>query len=385
VIALAVGLSASSAQAAPATPAASPPSSSAALAQMRTLYQQFATLSESFQEAEVTLGTRQREAAAATKRAHSAAISAEGHRGRIRHLVRSEARSDPFGTLGAMLSSDSPGQFAARVSLIDAVSSRRAAAVAEAARASAAAASAASRAETAVAAADKLARELRAQRADLKRRADQAAALFHRLSAAERQALTEAQTTAAAARASRSSQRTTPPSTAPPSTAPRSTAPPSTAPPSTAPPSTTPPSTTPPSATPPPSTPPPSTPPPTTAPAVSRRASVAVQTARAQIGDPYVWGATGPDAFDCSGLTSYSWKAAGVILPRTSREQYAAGVKVARSALRPGDLVYFGSPIYHVALYIGNNMMISAPQPGDVVKYQSLDAFSDYAGATRPG
>ena len=112
---------------------------------------------------------------------------------------------------------------------------------------------------------------------------------------------------------------------------------------------------------------------------------MAVQTARAQIGDPYVWGASGPDAFDCSGLTSYAWKAAGVILPRISREQYAAGVKVARSALLPGDLVYFGSPIYHVAIYIGNNMMISAPQPGDVVKYQSLDAFTDYAGATRPG
>jgi peptidoglycan DL-endopeptidase CwlO len=367
VVALAVGLSASSAQAAPATPAGSPPTSSAALAQMRTLYQQFATLSESYQEAEVTLGTRQREAAAATKRAHTAAIRAEGHRGRVRHLVRSEARSEPFGTLGAMLSSDSPGEFAARVGLIDAVSSRRAAAVAEAAKASAAAAGAASRAETAVAAADKLARDLRAQRADLKQRADRAAALFHRLSIAERQALTEAQTPDAAARASRSSQRTTPPSTAPPSTAPPSTAPPSTAPP---------PSTTPPSTAPPPTTPPP---------AVSSRASVAVQTARAQIGDPYVWGATGPDAFDCSGLTSYAWKAAGVILPRTSREQYAAGAKVARSALRPGDLVYFGSPIYHVALYIGNNTMISAPQPGDVVKYQSLDAFTDYAGATRPG
>jgi len=112
---------------------------------------------------------------------------------------------------------------------------------------------------------------------------------------------------------------------------------------------------------------------------------VAVATARAQIGKPYVWGATGPGSFDCSGLTSYAWKAAGVILPRTSREQYAAGVKVSRSALRPGDLVYFGSPIYHVALYVGSNTMISAPQPGDVVKYQSLDAFSDYAGATRPG
>jgi len=381
VVALAVGLSATSAQAAPTTPAPSPPRSSAsALAQMRTLYQQFATLSESFQEAEVTLGTRQKEAAVATQRAHTAAVAAESHRGRIRQLVRSEARSDPFGTFGAMLSSDSPGQFAARVSLIDAVSSRRAAAVAEAARASAAAAGAATRAQTAVASADKLARELGAQRADLKGRADQAAALFHRLSAAERQALTEAQTNDAAARTSRSSRRTAPPSTAPASTAPPSTAPPSAAPPTTAPRSTAPP-TAPPSTTPPRSTPPPPPPPP----AGSSRAGVAVATARAQIGKPYVWGATGPNSFDCSGLTSYAWKAAGVILPRTSREQYAAGVKVARSALRPGDLVYFGSPIYHVALYVGNNTMISAPQPGDVVKYQSLNAFSDYAGATRPG
>ena len=118
---------------------------------------------------------------------------------------------------------------------------------------------------------------------------------------------------------------------------------------------------------------------------VSGRAGIAVSTARAQVGKPYVWGATGPDSFDCSGLTGYSWRAAGVTLPRTSRDQYAAGVKVSRDSLQPGDLVYFGSPIYHVAIYIGNNMMISAPQPGDVVKYQSVDAFSDYAGATRPG
>ena len=112
---------------------------------------------------------------------------------------------------------------------------------------------------------------------------------------------------------------------------------------------------------------------------------MAVAEARRQVGKPYVWGATGPGSFDCSGLTSWAWRAAGVSIPRTSRQQYAAGVKVSRSALRPGDLVYFGSPIYHVAIYVGGNMMISAPQPGDVVKYQSVDAFSDYAGATRPG
>jgi cell wall-associated NlpC family hydrolase len=74
-----------------------------------------------------------------------------------------------------------------------------------------------------------------------------------------------------------------------------------------------------------------------------------------------------------------------VSLPRTSRDQYAAGVKVSRSQLLPGDLVYFGMPVYHVAIYIGGGQMITAPQPGEVVKYQALSTFSDYTGATRPG
>jgi cell wall-associated NlpC family hydrolase len=303
---------------------------------MRTLYQQFATLSEAFHEAETTLGKRKVEAAKAKQRALAAAGAAAGYRERIRQLVTSQSRSDPFGTFGAMLSSDSPGEFAAQASIIDAVSSRRAAVLAQAARASAAAEKAESQAKTAAAAADRLTRELRAQRSDLKRRADQAAALFRRLSMAERQALSEAQTPAAAqdrARRAEPPAQTTPPANVP----------------------------------------------------VSGRAGVAVSTARQQVGKPYVWGATGPGSFDCSGLTSYAWRAAGVEIPRTSRQQYAAGVKVSRSALQPGDLVYFGSPIYHVAIYVGNNTMISAPQPGDVVKYQSVDAFGDYAGATRPG
>jgi cell wall-associated NlpC family hydrolase len=301
---------------------------------MRALYQQFATMSEAFHEAETTLARRKAQARAAAERARAAAAASAGYRDRVQQLVTSQSRSEAFGTFGAMLASDSPAEFAAQASLIDAVSRRRAATLAEAARAGASAASAENRARAAVDAADTLARELRGRRADLKRRADRAAALFQRLSMAERQALTEAQTPGAAERASRSGGRMPPP--------------------------------------------------PVTVP-VSGRAGTAVATARQQVGKPYVWGATGPGSFDCSGLTSYAWRAAGVTIPRTSRQQYAAGVKVSRSALRPGDLVYFGSPVYHVAIYVGDNTMISAPQPGDVVKYQSVDAFSDYAGATRPG
>lgn len=115
----------------------------------------------------------------------------------------------------------------------------------------------------------------------------------------------------------------------------------------------------------------------------SGRARVAVEEAHRQLGKPYQYGGNGPESFDCSGLTSWVWRAAGVSLPRTSRDQYAQGRKVARADVQPGDLVYFGNPIHHVGIYIGDGQMISAPQTGDRVKIQS--AFrSDYVGATRP-
>ena len=114
----------------------------------------------------------------------------------------------------------------------------------------------------------------------------------------------------------------------------------------------------------------------------SGSAAVALRTAYAQLGKPYQWGAAGPGSFDCSGLMMYSWAAAGVSLPHSSRAQYGSGSHVSRSALRPGDLVFFGSPIYHVGMYVGGGMMIHAPTPGDVVRIAPL--LSDFAGATRP-
>jgi cell wall-associated NlpC family hydrolase len=115
----------------------------------------------------------------------------------------------------------------------------------------------------------------------------------------------------------------------------------------------------------------------------SGRASVAVQAAYAQLGKPYEWGASGPNSFDCSGLTMWAWGKAGVSLPHSSQAQYSGGRHVSRGDLQPGDLVFFGSPIHHVGIYIGGGRMISAPHSGDVVKIQ--DAFrSDYAGAVRP-
>ncbi len=97
-----------------------------------------------------------------------------------------------------------------------------------------------------------------------------------------------------------------------------------------------------------------------------------------------MYGAEGPNSFDCSGLTMWVWAKAGVSLPHSSRMQIRYGTRVSKSQLLPGDLVFYGSPIHHVGIYIGNGNMISAPRTGDVVKIQP--AFRrDFAGAVRPG
>lgn len=118
-------------------------------------------------------------------------------------------------------------------------------------------------------------------------------------------------------------------------------------------------------------------PPPTTA---ARSEVVAV--ARQYLGAPYVWGASGPDSFDCSGFTQFVFRQVGVQLPRVSRDQINAGQRVSREDLQPGDLVFFGSPIHHVGIYVGDGMMIHSPRTGDVVKISPL--MSDYVGASRP-
>ncbi|HWJ83389.1 MAG TPA: NlpC/P60 family protein [Nocardioides sp.] len=116
----------------------------------------------------------------------------------------------------------------------------------------------------------------------------------------------------------------------------------------------------------------------------SGRAAAAVQYAMAQVGDAYVWGAAGPDAFDCSGLTMMAWAQAGVSLPHSSSAQYGTGAHVAESDLQPGDLVFYYSPISHVGMYIGNGMVVDAANPGVGVRVTTLHSMP-YVGAVRPG
>lgn len=115
--------------------------------------------------------------------------------------------------------------------------------------------------------------------------------------------------------------------------------------------------------------------------APSARVATVLRFACAQLGDPYRWAGSGPDSWDCSGFTRGSWAAAGVSLPHSSRLQYGYGRHVSRDSLQAGDLVFFYSPISHVGIYLGNGLMIHAPNSGDVVRVAAV--HDGFVGATR--
>ncbi|MFF5443564.1 NlpC/P60 family protein [Streptomyces sp. NPDC012888] len=114
----------------------------------------------------------------------------------------------------------------------------------------------------------------------------------------------------------------------------------------------------------------------------SGRAAAAVMAARAAVGRPYVWGATGPSGFDCSGLMVWSYRQAGVALPRTSQAQRHAGRRVPLSEARPGDLITYRSDASHVGMYVGNGQVIHAPYPGAPVRYDPV-GMMPVSGVTR--
>jgi cell wall-associated NlpC family hydrolase len=117
---------------------------------------------------------------------------------------------------------------------------------------------------------------------------------------------------------------------------------------------------------------------------VSGRGGTAIKYALAQIGDRYIFGADGLTTWDCSGLTMRAFGAAGVSLPHSSRAQYNYGKAISRKELQPGDLVFFGKPISHVAIYLGGNRMLHAPRKGSRVKIAEFDlGRKPYIGARR--
>ncbi len=118
------------------------------------------------------------------------------------------------------------------------------------------------------------------------------------------------------------------------------------------------------------------------APPVGSGAAAAVAAAMSRLGLPYVWAASGPDSFDCSGLTMWAWAHGGVSLPHFSGGQYAATTHISMSQLQPGDLVFYADTGAHVAMYIGGGQIIAAPHTGTVVQIQALS--SAYVYASRP-
>ena len=116
----------------------------------------------------------------------------------------------------------------------------------------------------------------------------------------------------------------------------------------------------------------------------SSKGAQALAFAKSQLGKPYRYASAGPNAYDCSGLTSAAWAKAGVSLPRTSQTQIGVGRSVSKSELQPGDLVFYYGGITHVGLYAGNGQIVHAPRPGKSVEYASVDSMP-FAGARRPG
>ena len=111
-------------------------------------------------------------------------------------------------------------------------------------------------------------------------------------------------------------------------------------------------------------------------------AQAIVDTAMAQLGKPYVWAGAGPASFDCSGLTQFAARAAGVNLPHNTAAQAAVGIPVSGANLQPGDLVFFYN-LGHVGIYIGNGQIVHAPTAGDVVKVTNINYMGPLAGARR--
>ncbi|MEU1319013.1 C40 family peptidase [Streptomyces tibetensis] len=109
----------------------------------------------------------------------------------------------------------------------------------------------------------------------------------------------------------------------------------------------------------------------------------AVAFATRELGKPYVWGAEGPDSYDCSGLTSQAWLAAGVVIPRTSQEQWRLLHRVPVTKMRPGDLIIYNADASHVSLYIGDGRMIHAPRPGRDVTEAPAGSM-EILGVVRP-
>ena len=303
-------------------PAAAPrPATPQTAAEVRT------QLAELYNDARIAYRKRLKEATAADKQARAVQAQYALLAGQVRQVVSAAYKNVPFGQFTTLLTSGSAREFIDQLSTLGLLADRRGALLNRIAGARTAALKAQAQAQAAVAAAQKTQREISSRKTDLAKREQVLKGLLSRFTAAERATLL-----GVGDRGSRSAPR------GPISIGPASAA-----------------------------------------------ARKAVQVALDQLGDSYSWGAAGPDAFDCSGLTMYAWSAAGLGLPHSSRAQAGMGTTIPRSQVRAGDIVaFYPGNIHHVGLAIDNQRMVHAPTYGQPVQIASIDS-SPFATAVRVG
>ncbi|MCF6509073.1 NlpC/P60 family protein [Blastococcus sp. MG754426] len=299
----------------PSVASAEPGTAAEAMEQVRQAAQQLTLVDAQIDEAEVIVAGHQEAARAAAAEAADARRKLDAYEPQLRAIAQSGYIADNQSRVAAFLSSESATELVQQMATLDAIADHTNAIIAEVALLREAAELAEAEAAQAAVTAEAALAQLQAQQAEVQARIGQYESDFARLTAEEQAAVT----TAIAG-----------PTLAAPKVA--------------------------------------------ELPVVPGSASAtAIETALAQVGDPYVWGASGPDGFDCSGLTSYAYAAAGVSLPRASRSQATVGREVSRGELQPGDLVFFYDPISHVGLYIGNGQMVHARTFGQPVAVTTVD------------
>ncbi|MGY1915325.1 NlpC/P60 family protein [Blastococcus sp. SYSU DS0973] len=345
-------------------------------------------LTERYNETREQLKATQQAADLAAEELSAAQAALEQARDRVRTVARSAYTGDGLGVLEAMLTSGSAGDLVDRVGLLDAIAAHNNGVLGEARQAGEDADRARASAEQAAEDARSQVDRVTAQRARLDQQIAEYQAQYERLTEEEKRASRAAaerhaaeQEVAAAQEAAAAEEA--PAEQAPAPAAPRASAPVAAAPAPAAPRAPAPAAPAP--AAPAPAAPPAPAPAPPPAPVAggSAAARTAVDTALAQVGDPYVWAAAGPNAFDCSGLVQYAYAAAGISVPHSSRMQSTMGTPVSRSALQPGDLLFFYSPVSHVGIYVGNGQMVHASTSGVPVKVASIDSMGSFNSARR--
>jgi cell wall-associated NlpC family hydrolase len=300
---------------APSSAVAAPGTAAAAGKLVQETAQQLAEIDEQLHQAEITVAEQQKVAAAAAEQAAAAQAALAVYEPQLRAIAQSGYTGKTQSRVAAFLTSDSAAELVQQMTTLDMIATHTNSIVAEVAAAQDAARQAQAAADEAAATAQAGLEQLGAQKAEAEKQVADYQADFARLSAAE-----QAEVTAAVAG----------PTLQAPSVDELPLAP-------------------------------------------GSAAAVAIQNALAQVGDAYQHAGSGPDVFDCSGLTSYAYAAAGVWLPHSSRAQSQLGQQVSRGELQPGDLVFFYTPISHVGLYIGNGMMVHARTYGSPVAVTSVD------------